>query len=189
MGANSQQDCWRLLSQRLCTIVGVVRFKEHSFLLGHDIKSYADAIAVLAVEARRLLRYNEWSDQHSLRCLSTQPGAPSFRPDASAELRRTAALALVKLILRRADHPCTSADHFLRTGINARIKTQRYRLLDSFDSYAVPLRPTTTRQVEPGVSAPPSHGSILPPRTTLSSSSSGLASAGTSCAEQRVRAT
>ena len=141
------------LARSLCSLVSIHVCKGQFYLFSCHIKANADALLPLAALARPLLRYDEWNDRRALRCIDVRASPlAAFTPDASLEQQRTAALALAKLILRRAGHPCTASDHFLTIAPFTRIKTQRYLLSSSLDlaiSFTRP--PPSTAPMLPGL--------------------------------------
>jgi len=144
---------WMALARSLCSLVSIHVCKGQFYLFSCHIKANADALLPLAALARPLLRYDEWNDRRALRCIDVRASPlAAFTPDASLEQQRTAALALAKLILRRAGHPCTASDHFLTIAPFTRIKTQRYLLSSSLDlaiSFTRP--PPSTAPMLPGL--------------------------------------
>jgi hypothetical protein len=156
MSLACKQDQWVALSQTLCSIVGIVAFERCQYLLSNHIKAKAEAVAALATQIRPLLTYDGWNDSRALRCINWRavPHA-TFQSSATPVQQQTAALALAKIILRRAGHPCTAADHFIRVATAKRIKVQRYLLSDdrahllSCSDMHQALQPATAARLSP----------------------------------------
>jgi hypothetical protein len=156
MGAAEE---WTALAQQLCALVGVFVSKQQPFLLSYHIKAQAAAVVPLATRTRSLLRYDEWNDHRALRCINLRSSTEAgFAQGTSHEQQGSTALALAKLILRRAGHPCEATDHFLTTAPYTRIKTQRYSLKQEF--LASPSPPPRTPAAFS--SPPPPLAAVLP---------------------------
>ncbi len=131
MPLSRKQEEWSALADRLCCIVGVHVYMENLFLLAYHIRQQASGIVHLATRVRPLLKYDEWNDNHSLRSIDLRTSSTAVFPVGSTpEQHCTIAVALAKLILKRAGHPCTGIKCSLSTGSDAseKIRTRRYLL-------------------------------------------------------------
>ena len=159
MASGAKKQEWDALAQRLCSVVGVQPCKGRLYL-GHHIKVQAGAVVTLASRVRPLLKYDEWNDSRALRCIDLRSSAvASFALGATPEQQSAAVVALAKLILRRAGHPCTASNYALSIGGHGRIRTRRYLLhacgaLQTFSPLSPPTaEATSAHPLQPAATA------------------------------------